>query len=75
MRQFVQTEVKNNKGKADSVVKTAESIYIFEFKMDDNATAEDALKQIILYAGYFYAFPVRGILSIEKRISLILIPR
>jgi len=46
MGQFVQTEVKNNKGRADAVVKTADSIYIFEFKMDDNATAEDALAQI-----------------------------
>jgi len=46
MGQFVQTEVKNNKGRADAVVKTADSIYIFEFKMDENATAEDALAQI-----------------------------
>jgi hypothetical protein len=46
MGQFVQTEVKNNKGRADAVVKTADSIYVFEFKMDDKATAEDALKQI-----------------------------
>jgi hypothetical protein len=44
--QFVQTEVKDNKGRADAVVKTADNIYVFEFKMDDNATAEDALKQI-----------------------------
>jgi hypothetical protein len=44
--EFVQTEVKNNKGRADAVVKTADNIYIFEFKMDENATAEDALKQI-----------------------------
>jgi hypothetical protein len=46
MGQFVQIEVKNNKGRADAVVKTADSIYVFEFKMDDNATAEDALAQI-----------------------------
>ena len=46
MGQFVQTEVKNNKGRADAVVKTAYNIYVFEFKMDDNATAEDALAQI-----------------------------
>jgi hypothetical protein len=46
MGQFVQIEVKNNKGRADAVVKTANSIYVFEFKMDDNATAEDALAQI-----------------------------
>ncbi|MDR2621390.1 MAG: PD-(D/E)XK nuclease domain-containing protein, partial [Dysgonamonadaceae bacterium] len=46
MGQFVETEVKNNKGRADAVVKTAGNIYVFEFKMDDNATAEDALNQI-----------------------------
>jgi len=46
MGQFADTEVKNNKGRADAVVKTADSIYVFEFKMDDNATAEDALAQI-----------------------------
>ena len=46
MGQFVQTEVKSNKGRADAVVKTADNIYVFEFKMDDNATAEDALAQI-----------------------------
>jgi hypothetical protein len=44
--QFVQTEVKSNKGRSDAVVKTAGNIYIFEFKMDDSATAEDAIKQI-----------------------------
>jgi len=46
MGQSVQTEVKNNKGRADAVVKTTDSIYVFEFKMDGKATAEDALKQI-----------------------------
>ncbi|MDR1730144.1 MAG: ATP-binding protein [Prevotellaceae bacterium] len=46
MGQFVQTEVKNCKGRADAVVKTADAIYIFEFKMDSNATAEEAIKQI-----------------------------
>ena len=46
MGQFVETEVKNNKGRTDAVVKTVDNIYIFEFKMDDNATAEDALKQV-----------------------------
>jgi hypothetical protein len=44
--QFVQTEVKSSKGRADVVVKTVDSIYIFEFKMDSNATAEDAIGQI-----------------------------
>jgi hypothetical protein len=46
MGQFVETEVKSSNGRADVVVKTAGNIYVFEFKMDDKATAEDALKQI-----------------------------
>jgi len=46
MGQFVQTEVKSSKGRADAVVKTADCIYVFEFKMDENATAEEALAQI-----------------------------
>ncbi|MDR1341480.1 MAG: ATP-binding protein, partial [Prevotellaceae bacterium] len=44
--QFVQTEIKSSRGRSDAVVKTAGNIYIFEFKMDSNATAEDALAQI-----------------------------
>ena len=44
--QFVDTEVKSAKGRADIVVKTADSIYVFEFKMEENATAEEALAQI-----------------------------
>ena len=46
MGQFVETEVKSASGRADAVVKTADSIYVFEFKIDENATAEDALAQI-----------------------------
>ena len=44
--QFVETEVKSSRGRADAVVKTESTIYVFEFKMDENATAEDALAQI-----------------------------
>ena len=46
MGQFVDTEVKSARGRADVVVKTADSIYVFEFKMEENATAEEALAQI-----------------------------
>ena len=46
MGQSVKSEVKSAKGRADAVVKTANSIYVFEFKMDKKGTAEDALKQI-----------------------------
>ena len=33
-------------GRADAVVKTAGTMYVFEFKMDDTATAKQALEQI-----------------------------
>jgi hypothetical protein len=46
MGQMVDAEVKSATGRADAVVKTADSIYVFEFKMDKNDTAESALAQI-----------------------------
>ena len=46
MGQMTQTEVKSADGRTDAVVKTADSIHVFEFKMDDRATAEEALAQI-----------------------------
>ncbi|MDR1583915.1 MAG: ATP-binding protein [Prevotellaceae bacterium] len=46
MGQFVQTEVKTAAGRADAVIKTADTIYVFEFKMDNHDTAEKALEQI-----------------------------
>ena len=46
MGQFVQTEVHCSTGRADCVVTTADSIYIFEFKLTGNGNAEDALNQI-----------------------------
>lgn len=42
--QFVETEVHSSHGRADTVVKTQDAVYIFEFKL--NGTAEEALKQI-----------------------------
>ena len=46
MGQFVQAEVHCSTGRADCVVQTADSIYIFEFKLTGNGTAEDAINQI-----------------------------
>ena len=46
MGQFVQTEVHSAKGRADCVVVVADSVYIFEFKLSSNGSAEDALAQI-----------------------------
>jgi hypothetical protein len=33
-------------GRSDAVVETDDAVYIFEFKLNENATAEEALKQI-----------------------------
>jgi len=46
MGQFVQTEVYCATGKADCIVLTTDSVYIFEFKLTGNSSAEDALNQI-----------------------------
>jgi hypothetical protein len=46
MGQFVDAEQRSSAGRADAVVTTADTVYVFEFKLSGNATAEDALKQI-----------------------------
>jgi hypothetical protein len=42
--QYAQTEVHRARGRADMVVETKDTVYVFEFKL--NGTAEEALKQI-----------------------------
>ena len=46
MGQFVQTEIHCSTGRSDCIVQTADAIYIFEFKLSGNGSAEDAIKQI-----------------------------
>ncbi|MGP1576197.1 MAG: AAA family ATPase [Treponema sp.] len=46
MGQFVQTEEHCSSGRIDCVVQTADTVYIFEFKLSGNGSAEDALNQI-----------------------------
>ena len=57
MGQFVQTEVHCSAGRSDCVVITADAIYIFEFKLTGNGSAEDAIRQIKKndYAGQYKA--------------------
>ena len=71
MGQFVKTEVKSAQGRADAVVKTADSIYVFEFKMENNATAEEALAQIDR-KGYLIPYTVdnRRLVKIGVEFSL-----
>lgn len=42
----VRTEECSAAGRADAVVETADAVYVFEFKLDSNGTAADALRQI-----------------------------
>ena len=46
MNQFVHTEVHCATGRADCVVEMKDKIYLFEFKVAANGSAEDAIKQI-----------------------------
>jgi hypothetical protein len=46
MGQFIEVEQRSAAGRADAVVTTKDTVYVFEFKLAGNATAEDALKQI-----------------------------
>jgi hypothetical protein len=43
---FIAVEERSALGRADAVVKTSDAVYIFEFKLSGNGTAEDALNQI-----------------------------
>jgi len=55
MGQFIRVEDHSAAGSADAVVEVPDRIYIFEFKLDDNGTADDALRQIETknYAGKY----------------------
>ena len=59
MGQFVQTEIHCAKGRADCIVHTKDSIYIFEFKLMSAGTAEDAIAQI-KENGYAAQFKTSG---------------
>ena len=57
MGQFVETEVRSARGRADAVVKTKDTIYVFEFKL--NGSAEEALQQID-EKGYLIPYTLDG---------------
>ena len=46
MGQFIEVEQASAIGRADVVITTADTVYVFEFKLSEKETAEDALKQI-----------------------------
>jgi UDP-2,3-diacylglucosamine pyrophosphatase LpxH len=46
MGQFIEAEQRSAFGRADAVVITGDTVFVFEFKLSENATAEEALRQI-----------------------------
>ena len=46
MGQFVKVEQDSAIGRVDAMIVTADTVYAFEFKLTEKATAEDAIKQI-----------------------------
>ena len=65
MGQFVQTEIHCLNGRADCIVHTKDSIYVFEFKLMSAGSADDAIAQI-KEKGYAEQFKAEG-----KKIILI----
>ncbi len=55
--QFIGTEVRSARGRADAVVKTKDTVFVFEFKL--NGSAEEALRQID-EKGYLIPFMLDG---------------
>jgi hypothetical protein len=48
----IEAESTTNDGRIDAVIKTSQAIYIFEFKLDDNPTALDQIKEKEYYKKY-----------------------
>jgi hypothetical protein len=59
MGQFAQAEVRSSAGRADTVVITDTTVYVFEFKLAGNGTVEDALNQIDC-KGYLIPYAASG---------------
>lgn len=55
--QLIQSEVRSSRGRADAVVTTQDTVYVFEFKL--NGSAEEALKQID-EKGYLIPYTLNG---------------
>ena len=65
MGQFIETEIHCAAGRADCLVHTKDTVYIFEFKLDGNGSSADAVAQI-KEKGYTAPFKSSG-----KKIVLI----
>jgi hypothetical protein len=59
MGQYAQVEQRSAAGRADAVVSTADTVYVFEFKLAGKGTVEDAVRQID-EKGYLIPYSASG---------------
>ncbi|MDR1933915.1 MAG: ATP-binding protein [Spirochaetales bacterium] len=59
MGEFAQAEVAGAAGRSDMVIMRRETVYVFEFKLSGNGTAEEALRQID-EKGYLLPYSAEG---------------
>ena len=59
MGQFIEVEPHFSAGRADAVMITKDTVYIFEFKLDESSTVEKALQQID-DKGYAIPYSAKG---------------
>jgi hypothetical protein len=59
MGQFIEVEQHSAVGRSDAVVVTGDTVFVFEFKLSERATAEEAVKQID-EKGYLKPYAVSG---------------
>jgi hypothetical protein len=59
MGQYAVVEERSSRGRADAVVRTGDTVYVFEFKLEGRGTVEEALAQIE-EKGYLVPFSAGG---------------
>jgi hypothetical protein len=59
MGEFAQSEVASSAGRSDMVAARKDTVYVFEFKLSGNGTAEEALEQIDS-KGYLLPYSAEG---------------
>jgi hypothetical protein len=67
--QLAESEVRTAAGRADAVVRTKDTVYVFEFKLDKRGGAKDALKQVD-GKGYLIPYNAVGRRLVKAGLSL-----
>jgi hypothetical protein len=68
MGEFARCEVASSAGRSDMVVVRKDTVYVFEFKLSGNGTAEEALEQIDT-KGYLLSYSAEGKTLVKVRVE------